>query len=759
MYSYEPCEKFVIINSDKDLTPNGEGVKVDILDLIQRTYRSFNKPEPQFLPDNSTMANYGLPPEEQIFHREIVPPRLLSLERHLRSKEKSNKARENTSIKIEINTINNFWDELESKAIDYKEEIEWIEKMWFHRLFGYWIMLNGRGYYMTGADYFYVNFTEIPKAGEPQYRDRDRRWYIAKQWARLETRTFAKTDKDGVAIPESDGTYEMIDLMRRVFYGILIGKARRVGDTSKSVSAQLESSSRTLEKRFGNQGCDEESSQRIFSDHIMFQFRKLPLIFKPLMESMSSKSKLSFMSDDMDISLNTVLDFASSKKGSHYDGSGLAEYYGDELGKVEGEDILKRHTTIKLCCSERDRIDGDITGTSTVEDMSKEAGLAFLKLCKGSMFYQRKDSGQTQTGMVTIFFRACDGYPGFVDQFGFSIEYKPTPQQREFLKAHNMNPNMGAKEYLLNNRKGLSEDALSQEKRQNPIEYREIFTPPANNNFFPVQKISDRITELRFGQQTTRSFNLAWVDNFGGKVAMVFPPDGQEGDYLASYIPPIDQQNRFKMVRGVQYPEFGTKYICSADAFRLDKTTHGRKSDGGVALRLKRDTQIDPDTKPVKDWITAKPIVYASYRPETTDIFCEDVLKLCIFYGCGCYPENDVDHVNKYFKLHDFEGYLIYDTDDDGYPRPNAGYSSTHSKIKGFNYMSDDLNIHVQRHELEPLLREAMDILGLQDLTNFDGLSAYMGTLLGEKSTYADDIAGRFDTKFDVAEFYQLRNY
>ena len=335
-YSYDNCEEFVIINDDKDLTPNGLGINISILDLIQRTYQQYNWNPPTCFPDNSKMINYGLPPDEQVFKREVIPHRLISLERHLRSKEKANKAREQTSIKIELNTINNLWETLEENANDYKEEIEWIERMWYFRLMGCWVMLNGRGYYMTGACFFYLNFTEIPKAGVPEYRDRDRRWFLAKQWAKVETRTFASTDKDGNAIPNSDGTYDMVDLKRRVFYGILTGKARRVGDTSKSVSAQLESSTRTLEKRFGNQGCDEESSQRIFNDHIMFQFRKIPIIFKPLMESINSKTKLAFMSDDQELSLNSVLDFASSKKGSHYDGSGLAEYYGDELGKVEG---------------------------------------------------------------------------------------------------------------------------------------------------------------------------------------------------------------------------------------------------------------------------------------------------------------------------------------------------------------------------------------------------------------------------------------
>jgi len=67
--------------------------------------------------------------------------------------------------------------------------------------------------------------------------------------------------------------------------------------------------------------------------------------------------------------------------------------------------------------------------------------------------------------------------------------------------------------------------------------------------------------------------------------------------------------------------------------------------------------------------------------------------------------------------------------------------------------------MHVHRATLEPLLTEALNILGLADLTNFDGLSSYMGCLLGEKSLYAEDLAGRFDPKYDVSNFFRMRSY
>ena len=760
MYSYEPCEEFVIINDDPDLSPGGEGIKLDILDIIQRTYKSFGSEPPTELPPYENMYNFGLPIEDQIFHKEIIPQKLQSLEKHIRQKERANKRREQTPIKIELNSINNFWEELETHQDDYREEIAWLEKIWYHRLYGAWYIIQGKPIYFPGCFFFYVNFVSIPKATSVQYRDRDRRFSIAYQWSKLETRTFVDLDKDGIAIPNSEGNYDMLDLDIRVFYGILSAKPRRVGDTSKSACYLLEECTRSIEKHYGIQAESENSSEKVFLEHIMFQFKRYPIFFKPLHDAIDPKSDIAFKSDNRELSLDSWIDYATSKKSVHYDGSGLAWYLGDEVGKCEGVDIVARHRTIRLACSERSRIDGNIVYCSTVEDMTLESGVNFLKLCKQSKFHQRTGSGQTQTGMLSLYFRASDAYPGYIDDYGYSIEKNPTPYQKEFLKRHNKDIRYGAFDYLMQTRKGLTEEDLSSEKRQNPLNFREIFTPPAGNNIFPMDRMEKRVTDLRFGKPLTRSFSLSWVDGFGGKVGIIFPPEGQEGRFIASYIPEKHEQNRWIKRNGIQYPENADKFILTADAFRLDNVNGTRLSKGGIAMRLKRDHTIDPDDKPIEKWQTAKQILYYSYRPSTVQEFCEDVLKACIFYGSLAFNENNLNVVNDFFIKNDFDGYLLYDTDSYGDFKVNAGYmANAVTKQNGFNLIRDDLNMHVERFELEPLLVECMTILGIADMTNFDGFSAYLGNLLGEKSCYGSDLNGKMNEKFDISGFYNLRTY
>ncbi len=64
------------------------------------------------------------------------------------------------------------WDVLESK----KKE-KFIEQEFIRRKDGYWFMNNGEPTYITGAHYYYINWCKID-IGYPDYRDRDRRFFL-----------------------------------------------------------------------------------------------------------------------------------------------------------------------------------------------------------------------------------------------------------------------------------------------------------------------------------------------------------------------------------------------------------------------------------------------------------------------------------------------------------------------------------------------------------------------------------------------------
>lgn len=744
-------EKKVILNDgDPDLTP----IPVDILDLIQRTYKQYGLTPPKYYPRLDKIDNYGLPRKERRFKYSQYPKRLLLLEEGLRAELRKELKRESAQKREQI-LVERFWETLNDKQDEYKSEIEFIYKEWYHRLFGYWWINDSTATYMTGKNYFYLNYFEINAVGKPQYRDRDRRWWIGKQYAETETRTFKHLDKDGRGIPNQNGEYEFVDTGRRVFLGTISAKARRVGDTSKSGCDLIEEATKRKEVHLGIQSVQGSSSEDVFINHMSMPFKKLPIIFKPQYRRLNLKEALRFDSDECENPLNSTIDYAESKSGLAYDGKTLWKYFGDEVGKLEEELITLRHAQIKPCCCEQgELIKGTIGYTTTVEDMSKEAGKNFLDFCKNSMWEQRKDNGQTKTGMLTLFFKASDGNPQFIDYFGNSVMSETTPEQSEFTGFE-----IGAEEYIRRGRILLRDEDLAKNKRQNPLQFKEVFTPPAKNIFFPIKKIEERLQEINFAKtKYYRRGKFIWASGFGSHVKW---EDQENGRFCISKLLAPDETNRIVKINGQFAPEFGERFVLSCDTFKLEKTNGNKMSDGGIAVFQKRDPLIDPDGKDISLWQTNNFVCSYRYRPSTIVEYCEDVLMAAVYFGAWVFPENNISNVIDYFIEKGYGKMLLYQTDQStGYPKNVAGFNTTLPvKQKMFNLMRDFCELHVGALKLKNILEEVLSISGLEDMTNQDLFASAAGCLLALESQQIQQAVERQQTTNDIRGWYVEYEY
>ena len=286
----KPDEHIWINTGDRHLAP----IQIDILNVIQRTYKEFSLTPPKKFPDVEVIAGFDLKPKDQIFERVIYPVRLKELETEIRLRYRNDK----TGVdRKEQYIINDFWDELNARHDEYTEEIEWIRRAWYHRLFGYWFFCNGKPTYITGVHWTYLNFWYLDDI-LPDYRDTDRRWYIAQKWFQLDTTTFREMDqKTGRPVKNKDGRYEMVETGRRTFIGTNNPKSRRVGHTSKAQCDNTEYATRTIESHIGIQGKDNDNAQNVFKNHFVRPFKKLPLIFKPLASQVTPNEIMSFESD------------------------------------------------------------------------------------------------------------------------------------------------------------------------------------------------------------------------------------------------------------------------------------------------------------------------------------------------------------------------------------------------------------------------------------------------------------------------------
>jgi hypothetical protein len=102
---------------DKDLTP---------------IYLRLPSPPPE-----KKIAGYGLPPEEQYFRRETIPPKLKNVERkavdNLTTRMGENDHERVTNYKL----YTEFWRIIESDPEYYADEIKFMQRVWWHRIYGY----------------------------------------------------------------------------------------------------------------------------------------------------------------------------------------------------------------------------------------------------------------------------------------------------------------------------------------------------------------------------------------------------------------------------------------------------------------------------------------------------------------------------------------------------------------------------------------------------------------------------------------------
>ena len=507
-YEYKPADRYIILNKgDQDLFP----IRVDLLDLLQRLFRSYGLPEPKDFPKFEKVYGYGVEPKEQVFERETIPQRLILLEKHLRNE--LAKERRFSSIKIELTLINQFWETLDLNQEKYKDEIEWLRLQWYYRLLGKFVFINGKVTWIPPSQHFFLNWWYLDNI-IPEYRDADREMEIGALFAELDTTTFAHIDPDTKKpVKNEEGEYEMIDTGARVSLGVNDPKARRVGDTSRFQCKGYEKASRTSDFHFGTQGRDEPHAKKIFQENLMKPFMKLPIFWKPVWDAalgVKPKEHILFDGESADFGLRTRVTHALSANAENYNGDKLHFYHRDEAGNVANEDVNKGHQIIKFCLTLGDKIIGFAAYTTTVEEISdRSAGENYMRLCMDSKYEMRNENHRTTSGLYDIFVKAERRMEGFIDRYGMPVIGTPTPEQARFIGK-----NYGSRQFIENTIKDLKRkkdwEGLAVFQRQFPQSFRDCFSPPAKNQFWDTESIRNRIQYLTFSarEELPRRGNL-----------------------------------------------------------------------------------------------------------------------------------------------------------------------------------------------------------------------------------------------------------
>lgn len=769
-YDYISEDRYVVLNdNDPDLRPI-------VLELPKAPPLSF-------------IDGYGKKPSEQRFERLVIPPKLKSIEKEALTLLKARVEKERAMV-MTINRIQSmFWEILMSKHRELRDEFDFIRKVWWHRVHGYWFFNNGKPTYITGWHFMYLNFWTMPThdgKNRPEYRDRDRKEFLFHKYAYETTETFARLDEQGWAIPNPDGTYEMKDLGRRICVGVVQPKNRRSGNTNKGLNMGLEITSRTISTDgMGIMSYTGENAGEAFAMKLMPAYEEWPIWMKPMTISTRASDEIRFdvpKNEYVAKGLKTKIGYASTANPKFYDSKKLVFALLDEEGKDNENEILKRWDVVKNTLGQGNMrlIHGYAYHPSTVDEIY-DGAFDYRFLADNSNFYRRIDAtGQTFSSMFRLFMPATEGLDDFIDSYGYSVEKEVLPYQRdEGFRETAYDYLQGRRDILLRDNTVESMRAYREEKKLFPMKYADCWLGEAGDIGFDIEKIDARLAELRRHDDSLRG-NFEWVDDvFGGEVKWV--DDMEKGRFQLGMHPAINHRNKKVLVMHystienrmvpMYRPDNPGVFILGADPFRFTnkneanikakKTgSRSRLSDGGIAVLWNYDPNIDHG-RPKTSWESYKFVLSYRYRARNSDEYNEDVLKAAIYFGAMVYPEVNAESTWEYFIRTKFGGYLLYDIDPvSGRQREKPGvFSLDTNKQTLFNGLRDYIDTRCHVEMFSDFLQECKDINGMEEMRSYDRLTAHGLCLMGSKSTYVNRIKDVEMKDYDLEDYVEIFSF
>jgi len=553
---------------------------------------------------------------------------------HKRSDSAPEQYWERRNIPKELSKIQSIFHWNEMPAHFKNNWVDYIEQEFDYREEGFWFMNNGKPTYITGSHYMYLQWASID-VGYPDFREANRIFFIFWEACRADPRCF----------------------------GMIYLKIRRSGFSFMASSECINIGTLARDARVGILSKTGADAKKMFVDKVVPINNRLPFFFKPIMDGMDKpKTELAFRvpaskitkknmyeteKEQMD-GLDTTIDWKNTEENS-YDGEKLVLLAHDESGKwVKPNNILNNWRVTKTCLRLGSKIIGKCMMGSTSNALSK-GGDNFKKLYEDSNIQQRNANGQTKSGLYSLFIPMEWNMEGFIDIYGMPILRKPPEKLRGVDGGFITN---GAIDYWDAEVDSLKHDAdaLNEYYRQFPRTESHAFRDESKQSIFNLTKIYQQIDyndSLIADHHLTRG-SFHWKDGVKDS-KVVWTPD-KRGRFLVSWIPPAHLQNRWTEKNGVRYPANEHMGSFGCDPYDISGVVGGRGSNGS----LHGMTKYHMDEGPVNEFF----LEYIA-RPQTAEIFFEEVLMACIFYGMPVLAENNKPRLLYHFKNRGYRGYSM----------------------------------------------------------------------------------------------------
>jgi len=557
-----------------------------------------------------------------------LPPQPLKLEKEDNKWVKKDYPKELSRIK----TIFDWRDTTDN----FKEKWEpYIEEEFERRENGFWFYNNNVATYVTGTHYMYLQWSKID-VGAPDFREANRLFFIFWEACKADQRC----------------------------YGMCYLKNRRSGFSFMASAETVNMATISSDSRFGILSKTGADAKKMFTDKVVPISVNYPFFFRPIQDGMdrpktelayrvpaSKLTRKSIQSTDKKEELeglDTTIDWKNTGDNS-YDGEKLRLLVHDESGKWERPDnILNNWRVTKTTLRLGSRIIGKCMMGSTSNALDK-GGENFKKLYYSSDVTKRNRNGQTASGLYSLFIPMEWNYEGFIDSYGAPVFDTP---ETEVEGPYGDIIDVGVIEHWENEAEGLKndQDALNEYYRQFPRTEEHAFRDETKNSIFNLVKLYEQIDYnegIGYGNVVTKG-NFQWEN--GIKDTRVFFTPNPNGRFNITWVPEPSLQNKQIVKNGIKYA--GNEHIGAfgCDSYDISGTTDGKGSKGSLHGLTKFSMENAPSNSFFLEYIA---------RPQTAEMFFEDVLMALVFYGMPLLAENNKPRLLYYLKRRGYRGYSM----------------------------------------------------------------------------------------------------
>ena len=240
-------------------------------------------------------------------------------------------------------------------------------------------------------------------------------------------------------------------------------------------------------------------------------------------------------------------------------------------------------------------------------------------------------------------------YEGYIDSYGLPVFDTP---EKEVEGPYGDFIDIGIIEHWQNEVDGLKndQDGLNEFYRQFPRSEDHAFRDESVGSLFNLVKIYEQIdfnNDINKSSLITKG-NFQWEN--GIKDTKVFFSPNPNGRFNITWVPSIDQQSRIIERNGFKYPGNEHMGAFGCDSYDISGTVDGKGSKGALHGLTKFSMEDCPPNQFFLEYIA---------RPQTAEIFFEDVLMALVFYGMPLLCENNKPRLLYYLKRRGYRGYSM----------------------------------------------------------------------------------------------------